>query len=290
MKHEKFMTLISRNLLMVCLVVGACFASARAQTVIPHFDCTEPVYTNGVVTKLLAYYGYDNTTNANVVIGDGPNNFFNPNPGGQYSGHQTLNFLPGYHAKAFSILVTYPTAINWIVNNIPAKMDVTWSGYCSSGTMTYQGRLSNGTSAATGNYDLQFTLFDSLTGGTSKARIVNSAVPVASGVFTVELDVHTVFIDTDDARYLEIGVRSTGDTGLFTILSPRQPLTSVPYAIRAKQATSVSGGFVQLPLTTNAPSSLECNTSSQYGQQKFDATTSRLYICAAIGWKFTVLQ
>lgn len=79
----------------------------------------------------------------------------------------------------------------------------------------------------------------------------------------------------------------SNSAGAFTILTPRQPLTSVPFAINAK---NVSGGYVQLPLTMNAPSSADCNESSEYGQSKVDAVNNRLYICTATGWKSSLLQ
>lgn len=61
-------------------------------------------------------------------------------------------------------------------------------------------------------------------------------------------------------------------------------------AVDATNATNVSGGFVQLPLTTGAPPATECDQAAEYGRQKVDANALRLYICTAAGWKFTVLQ
>src|SRR5947208_10168812 len=56
-------------------------------------------------------------------------------------------------------------------------------------SFTYQGRLTDGGTAANGNYDLQFTLFDSLSGGAQvgSTQTINT-VAVSNGVFTVSLD------------------------------------------------------------------------------------------------------
>src|SRR3989442_458715 len=54
---------------------------------------------------------------------------------------------------------------------------------------TYQGRLTDGGTPANGNYDLQFALFDSLSGGTQVGSTQNiNTVLVSNGVFTVSLD------------------------------------------------------------------------------------------------------
>jgi hypothetical protein len=108
-------------------------------------------------------------------------------------------------------------------------------------TFTYQGRLTDGGTPPTGTYDMQFKLYDTATVGTgtlqgSPNTVTNATVNVASGVFTVQLDFGASgFPGTD--RYLEINVRHPGDPS-YTTLSPRQQLTSTPYAIRAATATN----------------------------------------------------
>ncbi|HZE69266.1 MAG TPA: tail fiber domain-containing protein [Pyrinomonadaceae bacterium] len=106
---------------------------------------------------------------------------------------------------------------------------------------TYQGRLQDGGTNANGSYDFQFTLWDALTGGTQQPQptpitVTRSNVTVVSGIFTVQLDFGaTTFPGAD--RFLETGARLTGP-GVFTILSPRQQITSTPYAIRSTSAGS----------------------------------------------------
>src|SRR5436309_6809473 len=103
-------------------------------------------------------------------------------------------------------------------------------------SFTYQGRLTDGGTAANGNYDLQFTLFDSLSGGAQvgSTQTVNT-VAVSNGVFTVSLDFGTNAFN-GASRFLEISARPTG--GSFTLLTPRQQITSTPYAVRSLNASS----------------------------------------------------
>jgi hypothetical protein len=96
---------------------------------------------------------------------------------------------------------------------------------------TYQGRLNNGGAPATAIYDFTFDLYDDVAAGShigSTVQMLN--VPVTNGLFTVTLDFGNQFPGA--ARFLAIGVRQAGGGG-FTNLSPRQPITSVPYAIHA---------------------------------------------------------
>src|SRR5437764_12455690 len=93
-------------------------------------------------------------------------------------------------------------------------------------SFNYQGRLTDGGTAATGIYDLQFKLFDS-SGGPNQigSTFTNGTVQVTSGIFTLQLDFGAPAFD-GSARFLEIGVRPNGSGGAYTILSPRQPITS----------------------------------------------------------------
>src|SRR6185369_4253567 len=106
----------------------------------------------------------------------------------------------------------------------------------SSG-FTYQGRLTDGSTPANGNYDLQFALFDSATSGAQiGATQTVSSVAVSGGIFTASLDFGANAF-TGAARFLEISARPSGATA-FTLLTPRQPITSTPYAVRSVTASN----------------------------------------------------
>src|SRR6266571_4931802 len=54
---------------------------------------------------------------------------------------------------------------------------------------TYQGRLTDGTNAANGRYDLTFAVFNASSAGTQFGNtITNTATVVTNGIFTVTLD------------------------------------------------------------------------------------------------------
>ena len=109
--------------------------------------------------------------------------------------------------------------------------------FAQTTSFTYQGRLTEGGMAANGNYDLQFALFDSASGGAQigATQTVNMVV-VSGGIFAVTLD-FGVNAFPGANRFLEIGVRSPSG-GSFTTLSPRQQISSTPYAIHTLSATT----------------------------------------------------
>ena len=97
--------------------------------------------------------------------------------------------------------------------------------HAQSTAFTYQGQLTENGSPASGIYDLRFTIYDLDTGGSVVAGpVTNSPVAVSDGMFTVTLDFAAGVFDGND-RWLEIGVATNG-SGVFTNLSPRQPITS----------------------------------------------------------------
>src|SRR5206468_1233895 len=107
-------------------------------------------------------------------------------------------------------------------------------GAFAQGTaFTYQGRLNDGANPANGNYDLQFTIYDALSGGSAVAGPgVADDVAVSNGLFTVSLDFGSSPFNGAD-RWLNIAVRPGASSGSFTNLTPRQRITSTPYAIQA---------------------------------------------------------
>ncbi len=121
---------------------------------------------------------------------------------------------------------------------------------------TYQGRLTDSGSPANGAYDLQFKLYDAVTGGTQIGITTTlEDVAVSNGNFNVTLDFGSAAFPGAN-RWLEIGVRPGASMGAFTTLTPRQPLTSTPYAIRSLNAATADGLSVAC---------VNCVTSAQIG-------------------------
>lgn len=95
---------------------------------------------------------------------------------------------------------------------------------------TYQGRLVENGTPATGAYDFQLRLFDAPAAGAPVgATVTRDDVAVADGLFTVSLDFGPVF--TGSARWLEMAVRPGASTGAYTTLPARQELTPAPNAL-----------------------------------------------------------
>lgn len=102
---------------------------------------------------------------------------------------------------------------------------------------TYQGSLNNSGLPANGNFDFEFKLFDSASGGTQLgATVSRNNITVTDGVFAVLLDFGAASFPGAN-RFLEISARVSGTTGI-TILAPRQPITSTPYTIRSLSAAN----------------------------------------------------
>ena len=91
--------------------------------------------------------------------------------------------------------------------------------------ISYQGRLTDNGSPASGSYDFVFALFDAPTGGTQiRDLVTNLAVNVSGGLFnaTMDFDFGMPFgngaFDGND-RWLDLAVRTNG-AGTFNPLTP----------------------------------------------------------------------
>jgi hypothetical protein len=108
--------------------------------------------------------------------------------------------------------------------------------------INYQGKLSNASgSALTGTFTMRFQLYPDLEGGPpvwSETRNVN----VIKGMYDVLLGGVVPFqsgLFSTDPLYLQISVLNSSNE--YEPLTPRQRLTSSPYALRASDADTVGG-------------------------------------------------
>ena len=118
---------------------------------------------------------------------------------------------------------------------------------------TYQGRLNESGTAATGPYDFQFSLYSVAAGGAPSAGILSlDDVAVNTGLFSVSLDFGTNAFPgrASGARWLEIAVRPGASTGAYTTMVPRAELLPVPYAQQAATAASLTSNSVTLNETS----------------------------------------
>ena len=127
-------------------------------------------------------------------------------------------------------------AICYLLSNI------SFAAFAQGTAFTYQGRLQNNGSPASGSYNLTFSLFNVNPGGTALAGpVTTNGVIITNGLFMVTLD-FGAGVWNGETNWLQIGVETNG-TGSFTTLAPRQQLTPTPYAIFAEgaNASGISG-------------------------------------------------
>jgi len=104
---------------------------------------------------------------------------------------------------------------------------------------TYQGYLTDGGAPANGVYDFEFMLYDAEVDGISLGTTYVDDVTVDDGLFTVQVNFGSGVFD-GNTRWLAIGVRPRDETGVYTPLDERQPITPAPYALYAVEAGKVS--------------------------------------------------
>lgn len=137
--------------------------------------------------------------------------------------------------KFLSLLLAFVTIVSF-VNTATAQTTV----------FTYQGKLTDAGNPASGSYQLQFKLYDAISGGAQiGATISDVAVNATGGIFTTRLDFGAAVFSGAD-RFLEISVRHNASEA-YVQLSPRQQIASSPYSIRtlsAASADALSGSCV----------------------------------------------
>ncbi len=104
-----------------------------------------------------------------------------------------------------------------------------------STAFTYQGYLTQNGQPANGTFDFQFRLYDAASEGNQVGNTVSlDDVQVLQGVFTVQLDFgESVF--NGQALWLEVSVKNQNSED-YVALTPRQALTTTPYAIYSLHA------------------------------------------------------
>jgi hypothetical protein len=151
---------------------------------------------------------------------------------------------------------------------------------------TYQGRLTASGAPANGNFEMEFKLYDAPNTGTGVQHGVTlerDPVTANAGVFTVTLDFGANAFG-GAARYLEIGVRPDSSANAYTVLSPRQPITSSPYAIQTLSAQQLAGlpasGFIQNTTSPQAGANFNIGGKGIAGSLDVNGAISQVGIAA----------
>jgi hypothetical protein len=129
--------------------------------------------------------------------------------------------------------------------------------------MNFQGRLAkaDGTPVSDGTYSVQFSLYDAATGGNQKWTEMINPVTVHNGVFAVLLGKSTALTNSLFAGNLWLEIK----VGTDPALTPRQPLVTVAYAVKANTVPDGSIGASQIAngsLTANKFASGAFNTTA----------------------------
>jgi hypothetical protein len=145
------------------------------------------------------------------------------------------------------------------------------AAFAQTTAFNFQGWLNDGSSAANGNYDLQFKLFDALTGGNQvNATVDRPNLMIINGVFSTTLDFGSLAFNTTGNRFLEISVRPAGSPNAHVVLGARQQILTVPFAARSASATNADNATNALIATTaNNSLSLGSVSASNYARLNF---------------------
>src|SRR5688572_1246306 len=107
-------------------------------------------------------------------------------------------------------------------------------------TFVYQGRLRSVGVGAGGVYEMQLRVYHTPGSGTGPVLagpITDPNVQVTSGIFTVNLNFGTAVFN-GATLYLEVAVRPAGSATGYSLLAPRQQITSTPYAVQSLKAAT----------------------------------------------------
>ena len=122
-------------------------------------------------------------------------------------------------------------------------------------SFTYQGRLERNGTPYTGTASMRLAIVDAASAGAELA-FTFGAYPVVNGQFTVTFSSVPASVFNGAPRWINIGVDDPDVAGLLYVnLTPRQPVTATPYAMRANVASSVSGTVASTQITGNLPAS-----------------------------------
>jgi Galactose oxidase, central domain len=161
--------------------------------------------------------------------------------------------------KIQTILIALDLTVGFLVASTSLQAALTSTAVVSGSTTTvvaadpisYQGRLSDSGSPASGSYDFQFTLKDAASAGNTLGEAIKMTLSVQSGVFSASLP-WSPSLFPGSARWIEVQVRPTPSSGSavseseapYSVLE-RQRIQSTPYALRSLTSATVESVPVQ---------------------------------------------
>ncbi len=145
-----------------------------------------------------------------------------------FSDYPFISMQHRMQSMTLRILLTVTLALAAVAPRVNAQSTI----------ITYNGQLNDNGSAATGLYDVRFSLYDSANGGLQIGASVTQTASVKSGLFTSQLDFGMNFSGAD--RWMQLEVRKSGIGANFVILDPRQRITAAPYSTYSLSAATAS--------------------------------------------------
>ena len=129
---------------------------------------------------------------------------------------------------------------------------------------TYQGMLAFQGEPASGPFDFRFRLYDQQASGLTVGPVVRiDDLPISSGLVVASLDFGLEPF-AGDALWLEIEVRDGTSDGTYQRLSPRQPISPVPYALHAEFVAAGTVGASEIN-----PDEVQLRVGTQCGPGTF---------------------
>jgi hypothetical protein len=172
-----------------------------------------------------------------------PNQFpFNPRT-------QTTNRKP--HMKTLKTQLT-PLALPLLLTTLIHQPAIS---FAQESAFTYQGHLTESGTPANGVFDYQFRLYAGANPvGLPLGTVLVEDAPASNGLFTVQLDFGANAFN-GNPRWVEISVRPGTNAGAYAPLTPLQPVTATPYAIRALNvgANGLAAGAYANAVTLSNP-------------------------------------
>ena len=161
--------------------------------------------------------------------------------------------------KIQTILIALDLTVGFLVASTSLQAALTSTAVVSGSTtvvvaadpISYQGRLSDSGSPASGSYDFQFTLKDAASAGNTLGEAIKLTLSVQSGVFSASLS-WSPSLFPGSARWIEVRVRPTPSSGSavseseapYAVLE-RQRIQTTPYALRSLTSGTVESVPVQ---------------------------------------------
>ena len=99
-------------------------------------------------------------------------------------------------------------------------------------------------SLTSGLYDFEFQLWDQINGGSQIGSTIVTQLIVEDGIFATKLDFGSGLFDGTD-MFLEISVKSES-SATYSVLEPRQSITTVPYSQKADSVSVNSIGAIEI--------------------------------------------